>query len=157
MHMLLEYRIHWIWRTCTCTKSISRGAAHICFSLIVMCTVISFSRPHVCPEMDQVQNSNPSKFPCPCLHRHQYSASRSPAASPLTQTPGKKMGTIESCHPTLINSVSCSHVKTNIPVCILLKLCSSVFLSHSLSLLLLPVLSIPRRKHTCGFDQSCPI
>lgn len=83
-------------------------AAHICFSLIVMCTVISFSRPHVCPEMDQVQNSNPSKFPCPCLHRHQYSASRSPAASPLTQTPGKKMGTIESCHPMLINSVSYS-------------------------------------------------
>lgn len=60
--------------------------------LFVSSTVIGFSRPHMCPEMDQVENANPNRLPRLHPHRHQYSASRSPAASPLTQTPGQKMG-----------------------------------------------------------------
>lgn len=134
MHILNIYKINCIWDTCTCTQNISRGAAYICSSLInsmqnAICQ-LHCRRPHVCPEMDQVENSNPRRLPWPRLHRLQYRASRSPAASPLTQTPGKKMGrtlTIESCCTDLLNNAS-------MPVCILLKLSSFVFLvvSHAI-------------------------
>lgn len=91
----------------------------LCWMLFVSSTVTGFSRPHMCPEMDQVENSNPSRHCWPHHERHEYIASSSPTASPLTQTPGKKMGhtgAMESCYSCdefcfLASLLSCKHCR----------------------------------------------
>ncbi len=123
-------------------------------------TVTGFSRPHVCQEIDHVEKQSQQASLTPRLHIHQCRATRSPAASPLTQTPGRKMGrtlTTESCCSALMDLfphiLSLSNKHHNL-LLVKLFICVGLICCKIHLLLILPALSIPKRKHITGFDQT---
>lgn len=132
-----------------------------CRMSFVSSTVIGFSGPHVCPEIDQVEYADPSRLPWPRLQRHQSltccftSDTNTWEKDGVQSDPGSCCFAFDGfCFPT-----SWKHFYRclNPPKTLFICVSSYLIWSKVHLVLLLSAVSIPRRKHTGVFDQSCPI
>lgn len=165
MHILNIYKINCIWDICTCTQNISRGAAYICSSLInsmqnAICQ-LHCRRPQsaTCVSRDgsggKLKSQKASLTPPPQTSVQ----SQSLTCCFTSDTNTWEKDGAHSDHRELLywfveqRFHACLHPPQTLLICV-----SGGFTCYKVHLfLLLPILSIPRRKHISGFDQSCPI